>query len=623
MKRIALIVIAFFVAVAAQSQTLLSEDFSNGLPEGWSMFNDENLPYHAAYDEAWVLNTQYGNEAPCMASTSWFSTPAQADRWLITPGIAIPGEGYYLTFDARALEGAYPDGLEIRVSTQGPTDRLLFREEALLTVNRCSANWTEYMVDLSEFAGQNVWLAFVQNSLDMNLLLIDNVTVGVPPQNAIALRQLYLPSSVTLSTQVPVRGMIVNRGMAPLTSFDVTYTVDGRNQGTTHFSSLNLEHGEAFTFTCDNNFFSVLLGTYNICVTVSNPNGVADDPNDNTLDADIIVFDSNLIMPRLNIAEVMTLNSCAIFPQIWQEVEMASEMVEPNVLILAHHAGTGTDPLTCDGSIAIERFYNGQAPFIPAIMYNRSKLSSTFRGPLMGVSSLVKEVGEMMETADALPSYVRIAWNNMTFDEDSRELNATVSGRFTYRDGTETPRITVYMVEDSVYKAQRESTGWNFAYRHMQVVRDEVATIDCNDISYDGNYSYNISYTIPESMRAWRCRLVAIMANHDNTNINNNRIMNATVSDRVSTQYIGIDQVASGITVDIYPNPTADMATVEANGIIRHIEILNMMGQQVYSARNINESNTTLNVGQLPKGIYMVRIETDHGCSVTKLSVAR
>ncbi len=623
MKRIALIVIAFCVAIAAQSQTLLYEDFSNGFPEGWSMFNDDNLPYNAAYDEAWVLNTQYGNEAPCAASTSWFSTPAQADRWLITPSISIPGSGYYLWFDARALENAYPDGFDIRVSTQGPTDRLLFHEEVLLHVDRCSSNWTEYMVDLSQYAGQNVWLAFVQNSLDMNLLMIDNVTVGVPPQHAIALRQLYLPISATIDTHVPIRGMVVNRGMAPLTSFDVSYSVNGSERNTTHFSSLNLEHGTAFTFTCDLDFITPLLGTYNISVTVSNPNGMTDDPIDNTLDADIIIFDSNLIMPRLNVAEMMMLTSNALSPQAWQEVEMASEMVDPSVVMLAHHAGNGTDALTCEGSIANERFYNGQTPFVPAIMYNRTRLSSHYRGPLMGVSAMVREVGDMIERANALPSYVRMAWSNVTFDEDSREVHATVSGRFAYRDGTETPRITIYMVEDSVYMGQRTERGWQFGYRHMNVVRDEVATIDCNDISYDGNYSYNISYTLPDNMRAWRCRMVALIANHDNTNINNNRVMNAAVTAPFEAPFVDIAPIAQGAAIEICPNPAISTTTIKSESAIRRIEVFNMMGMQVYSTSHINDNSVSISVSHLPEGIYLVRVETDRGGSMSKLSVVR
>lgn len=72
---------------------------------------------------------------------------------------------------------------------------------------------------------------------------------------------------------------------------------------------------------------------------------------------------------------------------------------------------------------------------------------------------------------------------------------------------------------------------------------------------------------------------------------------------------------ASQVQVNVYPNPATDVLHVEADGITR-LDILDAAGRIVLT-RNQNEA--TLELGSLPKGVYMLRTTTIQGVNLQKI----
>ena len=68
----------------------------------------------------------------------------------------------------------------------------------------------------------------------------------------------------------------------------------------------------------------------------------------------------------------------------------------------------------------------------------------------------------------------------------------------------------------------------------------------------------------------------------------------------------------------VYPNPTKDNLTIKAEGMTR-ITITNTLGQVVYD-NEVNTDNEVINMSQYETGIYMVRITTENGSVVRKVS---
>ena len=71
--------------------------------------------------------------------------------------------------------------------------------------------------------------------------------------------------------------------------------------------------------------------------------------------------------------------------------------------------------------------------------------------------------------------------------------------------------------------------------------------------------------------------------------------------------------------VALYPNPTKDNVTIEANGMSR-ITVVSVLGQVVFDTE-LNANVYTLNMSQFNAGMYMVRIYTENGVTVKRVTV--
>jgi hypothetical protein len=151
-------------------------NFNQGIPSNFTLINDANVAYNATFTNAWVAYTDADplTEDSCAASTSWFSPAGTANRWMITNSVVLTS-GNMLQWDAKVGEAAYPDGYMIKLSTTG--NAVSDFTNTLISVSAEQATWTNHVVDLTAYNGQTVYFAIIQNSVDMNYLLIDNVKV--------------------------------------------------------------------------------------------------------------------------------------------------------------------------------------------------------------------------------------------------------------------------------------------------------------------------------------------------------------------------------------------------------------------------------------------------------------
>ena len=73
--------------------------------------------------------------------------------------------------------------------------------------------------------------------------------------------------------------------------------------------------------------------------------------------------------------------------------------------------------------------------------------------------------------------------------------------------------------------------------------------------------------------------------------------------------------------VAMYPNPTNGNVKIVANAM-NHITVVNSLGQVVYD-KDIDSDEMTINMAQFNVGVYTVRIATESGVSVQRLTVVR
>lgn len=185
-------------------------------------------------------------------STSSYNPAGQADDWLVTrDAIAVPESGYVLTWCSQSLDTQLRDGFSVYVSTTGNqpenfTEAPVFtieEEESGLTTN-ADGEWVEHTVSLDDYAGQNIWIAFVNDSYDKNVLLLDDISVL--RRRVVTLTSL-LPAAttddeVTVTATVTAIDDVVD-------SFNAYFMVDDDNQYGEAFTGLDLQPGESYTFT--------------------------------------------------------------------------------------------------------------------------------------------------------------------------------------------------------------------------------------------------------------------------------------------------------------------------------------------------------------------------------------
>lgn len=74
------------------------------------------------------------------------------------------------------------------------------------------------------------------------------------------------------------------------------------------------------------------------------------------------------------------------------------------------------------------------------------------------------------------------------------------------------------------------------------------------------------------------------------------------------------------VTFSMFPNPAINQVTLETENAIQHVSIFDLTGKSVYES-DFEQSKVNVNVEFLDKGIYLVRLQTESGAVVKKLSV--
>ena len=91
----------------------------------------------------------------------------------------------------------------------------------------------------------------------------------------------------------------------------------------------------------------------------------------------------------------------------------------------------------------------------------------------------------------------------------------------------------------------------------------------------------------------------------------------------LSANYVSINvtSVEENGEARIYPNPTNGNVTIEANGM-NHITVVSALGQVVYDV-DVEGEQMSLNMSQFHAGVYVVRIHTNDGMSVKRITVVK
>lgn len=233
-------------------------------PIGWTNYNiDED-------ETEWALsyyNITPGGNFSALHNYGW--TPQ--DGWLVTPQITVPTEGfYYLSFWSLVGDAQFYGKNSVLISTgSGNPNDGDFVE--LWTVAEETTEWKQYFINIEDYAGQDVFIAFRYEGEYAHYWAIDNISLGEEIDDSPVMNI----STTEISQTVGQDGSglksfkITNDGIQSLTfEIDVDFT-DG--DGWMEVAPLNgsIPAKSSQTITLEFNATGLELGVYEANITIS------------------------------------------------------------------------------------------------------------------------------------------------------------------------------------------------------------------------------------------------------------------------------------------------------------------------------------------------------------------
>gem|GEM_PF-485638 len=627
------------VVAPEEGFTVFEEDFNSmvnsssyfyTLPDGWTTIGDGQANYsnYSGFGDSWTGLNVSGDVGLVAASTSYLSsTGARANRWLVTPAITIPYGGLSLVFTLYGVSDSYPESLKVLLSTT--TNEQEAFTTTLFNMSRVQAGGCDYVVDLSAYAGQTVYFAFVNYGKNGYYVLIDNVRVMSPIQNEIELTDLTLPTYAAMDEDMYVTGTVTNRGVAPLHEYQVRYSANGTVSAVYTVTGIDVALNGTHTFTHNVPYRPASTGQHTVEVTVSLPNGMDDDEENNTLSRAMTVYDAANTLKRNVLMENFTTAQCGNCPTAHSRIKNALRN-RNDVIWVAHHVGYGTDSWTLQASNTLTRFYNANSTYAPALMLDRTRFEGDAftngdgeqaPGPVFLPAS---DVATAIQTASEVPAMVRVALDNTTYDAETRTVTTTVKAEFLNDMNMQSPRVTLYLIEDSLYGTQ---SGGSSNYQHDHVIRaaingitGESGVITATTAGSTAEKTY--TYTLNNAWRAEHCRLVAFVNNYNTANVNDCKVMNATISDYLHDGEVGID-AAEYVDLRLYPNPATEFCVLESADGIEEVRVMNALGQEQMMLRHDGSGQMCLETAELAPGVYVVKVKSSRGTVTRRMAVVR
>lgn len=261
-------------------------DFETGA-QGWTIIDADGDGFN------WIesgdkLGSGYGHESNyCMFSQSYDNTfdILYPDNYLVSPEKYLIGEDAQIKFWACAQDMNYPEEhFGLAISSNGNSSDSDFTTIAEWTMTaknqKDQGTWYEYSVDLSEYEGQELWLAFRHfDCFDQYFLALDDVEISniyqpmswtekinlsvVNPSPNIVFDS-YMPEEIQPGQDINLDIAFINNGTkANLSSSYLTLTTDDQY--------LSIEEGTLILEPMEPN--EIQMGTFPISVKESAPNG--------------------------------------------------------------------------------------------------------------------------------------------------------------------------------------------------------------------------------------------------------------------------------------------------------------------------------------------------------------
>ena len=628
-----------FIGVKAQFSENFDAVAEDSMPTGWTVFNlDGHTPYSGListatpWDKAWGcydlaadgFNISYTSK--CAWATSYFTPAGTANRWMFTPAITVPATNPVIQYTVYDPDASYPDSYELRIMTTAPTSGNITTSTVLLSVAAAPAPDPKTMsVNLSAYAGQTVYIGWRVKSTDMDIIGIDNVVVKSLPNIDATLSSINNAPYV-VSGNTNITGTITNSGANAITSFDVTYSVDGGTASAVYsVTGQNIASMATYNFT-HNVPANITIGQHTVQVTISNVNAGTDaNTADNVLTKTINGVSS--IPTKRVFCEEETSVLCGYCVRGIVFMDSIAK-VHPTdwIGVACHSTGMGTDPMV------VTAWDNGNCAFpgftgFPSVIVDRTILDDP--------SNLFADYA----TQKAVISPVDVALANVTYNSTTKQISFDVKAT-PVTTGTVDWRINGAIYEMDVTASQDPGTSaseynqdnyysggsigamggfenlanpvpaaqMHYNYIGRAILGGYAGTASSIPASItDGTiYTQNYTYTVPTNQDATQMYVVGLVIDQTSGKVLNSiqaPISPAGITEQNSNNY------------KMYPNPSKGIIYFDGLNNNSQITVTNILGESLMFVENVK----SIDLSNYVNGIYFVKIKSGNNVSTEKI----
>lgn len=612
-----------FSVSAVSAQSLLNEDFNStsgvAIPAGWNQVT-------AATDGGFKSGTSTG-----LSSSSW-PIPAANGRILASNDDGCncdksndfltmssldlsSASAAYFAFKAFYVDGAYQGAQEVatvEVSTDGGSSWTVVEQL------EGAGGWQSITLDVSAYAGQSdVTFGFRYNDGGGWTfgLAVEDVNIYIPAALDVALTSNNMAEYVVQGS-VPVVGTVFNGGTQAITSLTVSYTVDGGAPVSGTLNGINIAPLTSYDFTHPTNWNASAAGTYQVAITVSNPNGGTDaTPNDNSASATVNV--ATQAVTSLPLVEEFSSNTCppcasfnaTFIPRL---IAMNTNMAGGSLAAVKYqmdYPSPGTDKsFNADGD-ARHTYYG--VPGIPDAFLN----GVNFGGSQADLDAAVAQTAVMDIALDAVYS-----GNTVT-------ATATVTPYANFPAGY---KLFIALVEDVYNDAGTNGeTEFHYIMRKMMSTSNGInlaAMTPGTSITETRSYNATFGNVTQNSFNLWGTSFEGNTVVAWVQNLTTGRVFQAAIDASIS---VGIDSPEE-LVVKMYPNPASDNLFVRADlagaeGLT--MNVFNSLGQQVatksFSSMGAGYQTFNFSTDGLSDGVYMVQLISGAKSSTRNIIINR
>ncbi len=199
-----------------------------------------------------IIRMNAGDPNKLMGSASTFTTPGKANDWMVTPQIKIYGTGAKLSWKAMAASNIKRDGYKVYVSTKGYAMED-FETEPIFSIDaEVGGTLQSHEVSLDKYAGQTIYIAFVNDSYDKYVLCVDDIVVSGPEATDAQDRASFEVTTplMTDTGKVQMSVNVKNLKTPTLDAVKVCYRVNDQ-VFSQDFTGLNLNQGQTAALTVE------------------------------------------------------------------------------------------------------------------------------------------------------------------------------------------------------------------------------------------------------------------------------------------------------------------------------------------------------------------------------------